>query len=211
MKHLIIVGAGGTGEDAAEIAKAINQKQPTYELAGFLDDDPAKKGQSIGELPVLGPLSDATQYVDAWFIDCLGSPSSFAARQALIERLGVAHGRFETLIHPAAEIAHTSSIGAGSIIYPFVYVGPNATVGQHVIILSQTTVNHHCRIGDYSILTTGSVVSGNVTIGRSVYLGAGCVLRDGIEIGDETLVGMGSVVTRSIAARRIVKGVPATE
>ena len=117
MKHLIIVGAGGTGEDAAEIAKAINQKQPTYELAGFLDDDPAKKGQSIGELPVLGPLSDATQYVDAWFIDCLGSPSSFAARQALIERLGVAHGRFETLIHPAAEIAHTSSIGAGSIIF----------------------------------------------------------------------------------------------
>ena len=38
---------------------------------------------------------------------------------------------------------------------------------------------------------------------------AGCTLRDGIEIGDETLVGMGSVVTRSVAAGQVVKGVPA--
>lgn len=209
MKRLVIVGAGGTGEDAAEIIKAINQRQPTYEPVGFLDDDLSKKGLIIGGLPVHGPLSSAPEHVDTWFIDCLGSPSSFRARQALVDALGVPHNRFETLIHPAAEIAETSSVGPGSIVYPFVYVGAGATVGRHVIILSQTTVNHHCRIGDYSILTTGCVVSGHVTLGTSVYLGAGCAVRDGIEIGDETLVGMGSVVTRSIAARQVVKGVPA--
>jgi sugar O-acyltransferase (sialic acid O-acetyltransferase NeuD family) len=210
MKRLIIIGAGGTGEDAAEIIKAINQRRPTYEAVGFLDDDPSKKGLIIGGLPVLGTLDSAPEHVDSWFIDCLGSPSSFRKRQALVDGLGVAHNRFETLIHPATEIAETSSVGPGSIVYPFVYVGAGATVGRHVIILSQTSVNHHCRIGDYSILTTGCVVSGSVTLGRSVYLGAGCALRDGIEIGDETLVGMGSVVTRHIAARQVVKGVPAT-
>jgi sugar O-acyltransferase (sialic acid O-acetyltransferase NeuD family) len=210
VKRLLIVGAGGTGEDAAEIIKAINQRRPTYEAVGFLDDDLSKKGRIIGGLPVHGPLSSASEHVDTWFIDCLGGPSSFRARQALVDGLGVAQDRFETLIHPAAEIAETSRVGPGSIVYPFVYVGAGASVGRHVIILSQTTVNHHCRIGDYSILTTGCVVSGHVTVGSSVYLGAGCTLRDGIDIGDETLVGMGSVVTRSIAARQVVKGVPAT-
>ncbi|MDX2315838.1 MAG: acetyltransferase [Gammaproteobacteria bacterium] len=209
MKRLVIVGAGGTGEDAAEIIRAVNQRQPTYEMVGFLDDDPSKKSQIISGLPVHGPLGSAPDHVDTWFVDCLGSPSSFRARQALIDGLGVAEDRFETLVHPAAEIAESSSIGAGSIVYPFVYVGAGAAVGRHVIILSQVTVNHHCRVGDYSILTTGCAVSGHVTLGRCVYLGAGCTLRDGIEIGDETLVGMGSVVTRSVAAGQVVKGVPA--
>jgi len=209
MKRLVIVGAGGTGEDAAEIIRAINQRQSTYELVGFLDDNPSKKGRTIGGVPVLGPLGSASEHVDTWFVDCLGSPSSFRARGALVDGLGVAQDRFETLIHPAAEIAETSSIGSGSIVYPFVYIGASAAVGRHVIILSQVTVNHHCRIGDYSILTTGCAVSGHVTLGRSVYLGAGCTLRDGIEIGDETLVGMGSAVTRSVAAGQVVKGVPA--
>jgi len=210
MKRLVIVGAGGTGEDAVEIAKAVNRHRPSYELVGFLDDDPSKKGQIIGGLPVLGPLGSAPEHVDTWFVDCLGSPSSFRRRPALIDASGIAQDRFETLVHPGAEIAESSSIGAGSIVYPFVYLGAGATLGRHVIVLSQVTVNHHCSVGDYSILTTGCAVSGHVTLGRSVYLGAGCSLRDGIDIGDETLVGMGSVVTRSIAARQVVKGVPAT-
>ncbi len=210
MKRLVIVGAGGTGEDAAEIVRAVNRHRPSYELVGFLDDDPSKKDQVIGGLPVLGPLGSAAQHADTWFVDCLGSPSSFRARPALIDASGIAQNRFETLVHPAAEIADSSSIGAGSIVYPFVYLGAGAALGRHVIVLSQVTVNHHCSVGDYSILTTGCAVSGHVTLGRCVYLGAGCSLRDGIDIGDETLVGMGSVVTRSVAARQVVKGVPAT-
>jgi sugar O-acyltransferase (sialic acid O-acetyltransferase NeuD family) len=210
MKRLVVVGAGGTGEDAVEIIKAINRRQSTYELVGFLDDDPSKKARVIGGAPVLGPLGSAAEHVDTWFVDCLGSPSSFRARAALVGGMGVAQDRFETLIHPAAEIAESSSIGPGSVVYPFVYIGASAAVGRHVIILSQASVNHHCRIGDYSILTTGCAVSGHVTLGRSVYLGAGCTLRDGIEIGDETLVGMGSAVTGGVAAGQVVKGVPAT-
>jgi sugar O-acyltransferase (sialic acid O-acetyltransferase NeuD family) len=209
MKRLILVGAGGTGEDAAEIIHSINQRRPTYEPAGFLDDDPAKKGRVIGGLPVHGPLASAREHTDTWFVDCLGSPSSFRRRRELIEGMGVPDDRFEALVHPTAEVAESGSIGPGSVVYPFVFVGANAAVGRHVTILSQTTVNHHCRIGDYSILTTGCVVSGHVTLGQSVYLGAGCVLRDNIEIGDGTLVGMGSVVTRSVAAGQVVKGVPA--
>lgn len=209
MKRLIIVGAGGTGEDAAEIIRSINQVRPTYEPVGFLDDDPAKQGRIIGGLPVHGPLDSAREHADTWFVDCLGSPSSFRKRRVLIGAMGVPDDRFETLVHPAAEIAETSSVGPGSVVYAFVFVGASAAVGGHVTILSQTTVNHHCRIGDFSILTTGCVVSGHVTLGESVYLGAGCALRDGIAIGDETLVGMGSVVTRSVAAGQVVKGVPA--
>ena len=122
MRRLVIIGAGGTGEDAAEIARAINGRASTYELVGFLDDDPAKQGRLFGGLPVLGPLDRAADHPDALFVDCLGSPASFRERPALIDSLDLAEDRFETLVHPTAEVAETASVGRGSLIYPFVYV-----------------------------------------------------------------------------------------
>ena len=169
MKRLVIVGAGGTGEDAVEIVKAINRQRSAYEPIGFLDDDPGKQGRTILSLPVLGPLSSATEHDNTWFVDCLGSPSNFRNREALIGDIGIADDRFETLIHPAAEVSGASSIGTGSVIYPFVYVGPSANIGRHVIVLSQASVNHHSTVGDYSILTTGCIVSGHVVIRQGLF------------------------------------------
>ena len=130
MKRLVIVGAGGTGEDAAEIIRAINQNRTIYEPVGFLDDDPAKKGRVIGGLPVHGTLASASEYSDAWFVDCLGSPSSFRERRASIDAMGIPDDRFETLIHPSAEIADSSVLAPGCVIYPFVYIFASAAIGR---------------------------------------------------------------------------------
>jgi acetyltransferase-like isoleucine patch superfamily enzyme len=44
---------------------------------------------------------------------------------------------------------------------------------------------------------------------RACRLGAGAVLLPGIEVGEEAFVGAGAVVTRDVAPRSVVIGVPA--
>ena len=94
MKPIVIVGAGGTGEDVAGFLYDINDVGPTYECLGFLDDDPAKQGTCIGGLPVLGPLEQAKEYPEAAFVDCLGSPRTFLQRQERAAELGIDNDRF---------------------------------------------------------------------------------------------------------------------
>jgi len=53
MQELLIVGAGGFGREAAEAVAAVNDDKPTYELLGFLDDNPDAAGTEVEGIPVL--------------------------------------------------------------------------------------------------------------------------------------------------------------
>ncbi|MDA8165661.1 MAG: nucleoside-diphosphate sugar epimerase/dehydratase [Desulfobacteraceae bacterium] len=60
-KRLLIIGAG----DAAEkVTREINDnKALPYKIVGFLDDHPAKIGQRIHGIPVLGAIADLQEYL----------------------------------------------------------------------------------------------------------------------------------------------------
>jgi maltose O-acetyltransferase len=50
---------------------------------------------------------------------------------------------------------------------------------------------------------------GPVRIRRGAYIGAGAIVLPGVTIGEQAIVGAGSVVTRDVAPRTVVAGVPA--
>jgi acetyltransferase-like isoleucine patch superfamily enzyme len=50
-----------------------------------------------------------------------------------------------------------------------------------------------------------------VILKRGCYLGAGCTILPGVTVGEEAIVAAGAVVTRDVAPRKIVGGVPARE
>jgi len=50
---------------------------------------------------------------------------------------------------------------------------------------------------------------GRITIGSHCFIGTGSILLPGVTIGDRAVVGAGSVVTKDVAARTVVVGVPA--
>lgn len=208
MKQVLILGAGGTGADAADIIAALNTAGTDIDCLGYLDDAPAKQGTSLHGLPVLGSLRDAASH-DAWFVDCLGSPRSFRERRARIEATGIPSDRFLTLVHPSAVVSPSATLGSGCLLYPHVVVGAGARLGDHVTVLAHTVIHHDSVVGPYSILASGVIVSGGVTIGAECYLGAGCSLRDGARLGSRSLVGMGSTVTSDVAADATVVGTPA--
>ncbi|MBM3127937.1 MAG: sugar transferase [Chloroflexi bacterium] len=60
-RRALIVGAGNAGREIARTIQA--QFQPHYDLAGFVDDDPAKQGHRVEGLPVLGARADLTRLI----------------------------------------------------------------------------------------------------------------------------------------------------
>jgi exopolysaccharide biosynthesis polyprenyl glycosylphosphotransferase len=61
-RRALIVGAGWAGRT---IARTIRNLSPGYHLVGFMDDDPAKQGQVIENLPILGTRRDLVNLVRA--------------------------------------------------------------------------------------------------------------------------------------------------
>ncbi|HEY3283978.1 MAG TPA: nucleoside-diphosphate sugar epimerase/dehydratase [Armatimonadota bacterium] len=66
-RRILIVGAGGAGEHLARAAHSLVHEG--WELVGFVDDDPAKRGRRIHGRPVLGPISALPEVLESRSID----------------------------------------------------------------------------------------------------------------------------------------------
>jgi len=209
MKKILVLGAGGTGRDVVQILGDINAVRPTYECVGFLDDDPAKQGATLEGVPVHGPLADAPQWGDAWFVNALGSVSTHWRMDAWIASLGIPEKRFETIVHPTAAVSPRAVLGPGCLIYPHVSIISDVVLGRQVVILPNSVLNRAVIVGDFAILASGVLISSAVAVGTCAYLGAGCNIIQKAVIGERSLVGLGAVVVRDVASGTVVVGNPA--
>ena len=66
-KRILIVGAGSSGERL--LRDAIDNVRLSYNVVGFLDDDPGKHGRSIRRVPVFGAIALLPQVVEQHSID----------------------------------------------------------------------------------------------------------------------------------------------
>src|SRR5689334_21284804 len=111
-RPLIIIGTGGSAYDVLDVIEAINSRQPTWDVRGFLDD--AKPfGSNHLDLPVLAPLRDAGRFDGAMFINVIGSDKSFPIRPRIVSSTGLPPERFATLVHPAASVSSRANLGRG--------------------------------------------------------------------------------------------------
>lgn len=84
-----------------------------------------------------------------------------------------------------------------------VTIGDDTLIASHVAITSLTHDKH-------AELYSSSNQSRPVVIGRNVWIGAHAVILPGVSIGDGAIIGAGAVVTRDVAARTVVVGIPAS-
>lgn len=126
---------------------------------------------------------------------------------------------YPNLIHPTATFGFQQleevQEHAGNIICAGVRLTNQIRHGSFCVLNLNCMVGHDCVIGDFVTVSPGANVSGNVKIGEGAYIGANsCIIQgksvnEKIEIGRGSTVGAGAVVTKSIPADIIVKGVPA--
>lgn len=209
MKPLIIIGAGGTGRELLDFIKGLNEQSPTYEIVGFLDDNPQKEGTQVNGVRVLGPLCLAKDFSSTFFLDALGSPTNYRSRKEALIQAGMESAPFETFIHPSSIISTNTKIGLGCVIYPYSIVGPNCELGAHVTLLAHSIVHHDTTIGDFSILASGVRIAGRVVIDKNCYVGASSSILGSVHLGEGSLIGMGSNVIESVPSGAIVAGNPA--
>ena len=95
---LLLVGAGGSGREIASLVSDLD----TYEILGFVDDDPALHGRSFAGHVIVGPVGMVAD-TDALVVVTTGNPGNFSSRRRIVESLSLARMR------PRVSMAHPSS------------------------------------------------------------------------------------------------------
>lgn len=143
---LLIVGAGGYGRLAKEIAELTEQ----FEQIDFLDD--TYEG-------VVGELSDL-KIVQKNYDGCvvvIGNPE-------VREKVFCEVDKAITLVHPKVEISRSASIGNGYVIEANIVIGTEAVVKDCSYICAGVGVNHNamvsefCQVNCNAAAMTGSVL-----------------------------------------------------
>lgn len=163
MKRLVILGAGGHGRVAADIAG-----KNGYDSIAFLDD--TKK--TCGRYPVMGESARFSEY-DCDFFVAIGNPQ---VRRRMQEMLLTAGKQVTTLIHPSAVIGEDVTLGTGTLVAAGAVINPGAVIGDGCIINTCASVDHDCVLEDFVHIAVGAHVAGTVNIGAGTWIGAGAVV-----------------------------------
>ena len=203
-QRLFIVGAGGFGSEALWVA----ERTGSFDVAGFFDDNPDRKGESYDNIPIVGTTDEIKDHLN-------GGDQIFLAiaknkiRQRLANKLKILEIENASLIDPTVIMAPTASVGEGTFIGPGVIVAPHAKVGKFVLINTHVGIGHHSCIGDFSQICPGARISGGCIIEDLAFIGSNATLQPRIRVGQGASVGAGSYVVHRVKPRFSVVGVPA--
>jgi len=193
---LFIVGCGGVGREALDVAIALNES-----VDAFIDDHRA--GETVRGLPVLRP--DEAPAGESYHLG-LADPAARRRLAALLEQRGL-HPR--SLVHPRAVIAPETTVAPGCLVMAGAHVSSDVTMGAHVQVQYNATVGHDARLDDYVVVLPGANVSGAVHLAEGATIGTGACVLQGRVVGIGAFVGAGAVVTKDVPPNATVVGVPA--
>lgn len=193
-KKLLIIGAGGHGRVAADIARLNG-----YHVH-FLDDSNRENAH------VIGKVSDYRQYLaDYCFFVAIGDNKT---RKRIMEELLANAAEMVTLVHPSAVVAADVSLAQGSVVMAGAVINTGTIIGKGVVINTCSSVDHDCIIEDYSHIAVGSHLAGTVTVGENTLVGAGVTIINNMNICANCVIGAGAVVVKKITESGTYIGIP---
>lgn len=207
MNKLYIIGAGGFGREVAWLVERINEKAPSWDLQGFIDDNESIHGNFEDTYQVLGGCNYLEkQLEDVWCVCAVGSAK---IRKQIIEKIsGYKNVHFATLIDPSVVCSKRTAIGEGSIICAGTFLTVDIAVGKHVIINLDCTVGHDAVLEDFVTVYPSVNISGNVHVEECVELGTGTQVIQGKRICANVVIGASALVVRNIFESGTYVGIP---
>lgn len=208
MKEIILFPFGGNAKEAITVIEAINEKIKTWEVLGFIDDNPDLIGEKCSGHEVIGGREKLSEYPPAKVLAVPGRPENYLKREKIIDSLGASPERFATLIHPSANISPSTKIGYNTLIMAGVVTTINVYIGNHCIILPNSVISHDVTIDDFNLIGSNVSISGSVHIEKLCYLGTGSKIIQEVTVSHGSLIGIGTVVLKSIEPNSVVVGNP---
>jgi sugar O-acyltransferase (sialic acid O-acetyltransferase NeuD family) len=203
---LVILGAGGMGQEVADIVRAGATDGARFSLIGFIDDDSSLCGQEVLGLPVLGGLSWLSGHRAALAMG-VGAPA--ARRRAVLTAQSVGFVEAPALVHPAAYVGLGVELGEGTLVGAHATLTADVAVGRFGIVNVGATVSHNARLGDFATVAPGAHLAGHVHLGEGADVGIGASVTQGNTIGAWAIVGAGTVVIGDVEPDTTVVGCPA--
>ncbi len=175
---LVVVGAGGFGQEVVWAARNANRINPVYDILGYVDDDARKKGAEIYGCRVLG-TPDELDFRPA-FVCAIGDNE---ARRSVATRLSSLGWSPAIVIDPSVIVAEGVAVGEGTYVGAGSILSPNAHLGNHVIINHHCSIGHDSILGDFVTVSPGGRVSGGCRLEEGAMLASNAVLAPGRSIG----------------------------
>ncbi len=206
MPKLAIIGGGDLGQQISAIARA----HGGYDVAGFFDDFQELGTQTNGG-PILGRIDDIeAQHADGTFDTLLvgiGYKHTDFRRQCF-ERFSPKM-IFPTLVHPAAHLEPTVTLGAGTVVGAGCVFDEGVLIAENCYFNPGCIIAHDTSIGANSFCGPGETLAGFITVEEDCFLGVGTTIIDNVRLTTGTQTGGGTVVTSDIIEPGVYIGVPA--
>ena len=207
MTDIIIVGAGGLGQDVQWLLERINEIEETWNILGYVDDG-IEAGSLVDDLPILGTVDYLLQYEKK--VAVVVAVASAKVRRRIIEKLEQNDKLvFPNVIDPSAVLSKRIKMGKGIIVLAGNILSVDIQLGDFCIFNADCTIGHDVVMESYVTVYPSANVSGCVKICRETEIGTGCHIIQGIKIGSSTIVGAGAVVIRELPSCCTAVGNPA--
>lgn len=206
VRQLLVLGA--SNPETVRVVQAVNDREPTFELVGFLDNDPAKQGRDFWGYPVVGGSAAVAEprHRDCVVVNAITrDPHTRCETTEALLRHGA---ELTNLIHPSVDTRHVE-MGVGNVVHEGAVIQPGVRIGNNCAFNCNTIISHECEIEDHIFMAPGSVLAGLVRVRRGAMIGLHATVLPRLEIGAWALVGGGAVVCRDVPPNTTVAGNPA--
>lgn len=170
MNEILIYGTGGHARVLADLARACG-----LQVLDYFDDAAGGRPYNTAFRPEVPLLSG------------IGSNK---VRKLIAEK---SMHIFATLVHPAAVVAASVEVGAGSVVLAGAVLQANVQVGKHVVINMNASVDHDVIVGDYVSIYPGTYIGGGAEIGAGAIIGPNATVLRNAKVPAWTEVPPGAV------------------
>lgn len=205
MTDIIIVGAAGCGREVANWIEDINKVEPTWNILGFLDDNPDAFEGFPCKYQIIGPIKDHEPKENVKYAMGIASPTvKKLIGPAMMEK----GAEFASIIHPSVHVYSEYDLGVGLVAYPNAKIATGCKIGDFVTLQS-TILGHDAVLEDYVTVSSSCGITGGTKLHEGCFIGDHACLAVGMEVGAWAYVGIGSVVIREVPENTRVFGNPA--
>ncbi len=203
-----ILFLGAANPETGRMIRAVSDAASNFNVIGFIDNDPGKKGTLFCGYPIFGGFEILEKFSkeDIYFVNLItGSTKMRYETSVYMAKKGC---RFTNFIHPSINLSMTQ-IGIGNYFQDSVIIQADAVIGNNCSIHMGALIAHESKIGHSVFIAHACSISGCVEIGDGCFIGTNATLLPRIKIGKWATIGAGAVVTKDVPDYATVVGNPA--